>query len=77
MLGACGLSPIEEPRSSEDSLTAVLELLRDEVARMQLRVIDGQIRALNESIAELEWKIHGPYGPFIQSGGRAHFGERS
>jgi hypothetical protein len=43
MLSACGLSLIEEALSSEEKLTAVLELPRDEVARMQLRVIAGQI----------------------------------
>ena len=58
LVSACGLSPIEEALSSEEKLTAVLELLRDEVARMQLRVIAGQIRALNKSITELESSIH-------------------
>ena len=36
----------------------MLELPRDEVLRMQLRVIAGQIRTLDKSIAELEWNIH-------------------
>ena len=57
MLSACGLSLIAELLSSEDKLTAVLELPRDEVARMQLRVIAGQIRTLNKSIAELDLNI--------------------
>jgi hypothetical protein len=57
MLSACGLNLIEEALSSEEKLTAVLELPRDEVARMQLRVIAGQIRTLNKSIAELELNI--------------------
>ncbi|HEV8416850.1 MAG TPA: hypothetical protein VGQ49_24860 [Bryobacteraceae bacterium] len=58
MLSACGLNLIEEALSSEEKLTAVLELPRDEVLRMQLRVIAGQIRTLDRSIAELEWNIH-------------------
>jgi hypothetical protein len=57
-LSACGLNLMEEALSSEEKLTAVLELPLDEVARMQLRVIAGQIRTLNKSIAELEWNIH-------------------
>jgi|SRR5579872_7006779 len=58
MLSACGLNLTEEALSSEEKLTAVLKLPRDEVVRMQLRVIAGQIRTLDRSIAELEWNIH-------------------
>ncbi len=36
----------------------MLKLPRDEVVRMQLQVIAGQIRTLDRSIAELEWNIH-------------------
>jgi len=57
MLSACGLNMIEEALSSEEKLAALLELPRGEVVRMQLRVIAGQIRTLNKSIAELEWNI--------------------
>jgi hypothetical protein len=52
MLSACGLNLIEEALSSEEKLTALLELPRDELVRMQLRVIAGQIRTLDKSIAE-------------------------
>jgi len=58
ILSACGLNPVREALSSEEKLKTLLELPRDEVARMQLRVIAGQIRALNASIDELESSIH-------------------
>jgi transposase len=63
ILGACGLYRIEEALSSDEKLRQVLELVNDEVVRMQLRVIVEQIRTLNRSIAELERIIQRPHAP--------------
>jgi len=62
ILDACGLNGIEELLSSEKKMGKVPELLRDGVVRMQLRVIIGQIRTLNRTIAELEWIIERAQG---------------
>jgi transposase len=57
MLSARGLNLAKEALSSEKKLAEVLELPFDEIARIELRVIVGQIRSLNQSIAELEKTI--------------------
>jgi transposase len=54
ILNACGLNLTEEALSGEENLAELLELPRNEIVRMQLRVILRQIRALNTSIVELD-----------------------
>jgi transposase len=57
ILSARGLNLPKEALSSEKKLAEVLELPFDEIVRVELRVIVGQIRSLNQSIAELEKTI--------------------
>ena len=57
ILSARGLNLAKEALSSEKKLAEVLELPFDEIVRVELRVIVGQIRSLNQSIAELEKTI--------------------
>jgi hypothetical protein len=54
ILSACGLNLTEEIFTNEKNLAEVLERIRNEVVRMQLRVLVSQVRALNSDIAELE-----------------------
>ena len=58
ILSARGLNLAKEALSSEKKLAEVLELPFDEVVRIELRVIAGQIRNLNAGIAELEKTIN-------------------
>ena len=57
ILSARGLNLPKEALSSEKKLAEVLELPFDEIVQIELRVIVGQIRSLNQSIAELEKTI--------------------
>ena len=57
ILSARGLNLPREALSSEKKLTEVLELPFDEIVQIELRVLVGQIRSLNQSIAELEKTI--------------------
>src|ERR1700752_114375 len=57
ILSAGGLNLAKEALSSEKKLAEVLELPFDDIVRIELRVIVGQIRSLNKSIAELEKTI--------------------
>jgi transposase len=57
ILSARGLNLPKEALSSEKRLAEVLELPFDEIVQIELRVIVGQIRSLNQSIAELEKTI--------------------
>jgi transposase len=58
ILSARGLNLPKEALSSEKRLNEVLSLLPfDEIVQIELRVIVGQIRSLNKSIADLEKTI--------------------
>jgi transposase len=57
ILSARGLNLPKEALSSEKKLAEVLELPFDEIVQIELRVLVGQIRSLNQSIAELEKTI--------------------
>jgi hypothetical protein len=54
ILSACGRNIPPDALSNEEDLAEVLEVPRDELVRMRLRVIAGQIRALNKRIFELK-----------------------
>src|SRR5579863_8402446 len=57
ILSARGINLPKEALSSEKKLAEVLELPFEEIVQIELRVIVGQIRSLNQSIAELEKTI--------------------
>jgi len=57
VLSARGLNLPKEALSSEKRLNEVLSLPFDELVQIELRVIVGQIRSLNKSIAELDKAI--------------------
>ena len=57
ILSARGINLAKEALSSEKKLDEVLALLFDERVRIELRVIVGQIRSLNQSIRELDQTI--------------------
>lgn len=54
LLSARGLNLAKEALSSEKKLAEVLSLPFDELVLVELRVIVGQIRSLNQSIAQLD-----------------------
>jgi transposase len=62
ILSAHGINLRRERLSSDVALVEVLEMTFDPIIQMELRVIVGQIRAFNQSIAELE-KIIKAEGP--------------
>jgi transposase len=57
ILSARGLNLPKEALSSEKKLAEVLGLPFDEIVQIELRVLVGQIRSLNQSIGELEQTI--------------------
>ena len=57
ILSARGITLAKEALSSEKKLDEVLALPFDELVRIELRVIVGQIRSLNQSIRELDQTI--------------------
>jgi transposase len=57
ILSARGINLAKEALSSEKKLDEVLELPFEELVRIELRVIVGQIRSLNQSIRELDKTI--------------------
>jgi transposase len=57
LLSARGLNLAKEALSSEKKLAEVLSLPFEELVRVELRVMVGQIRSLNQSIGELDQAI--------------------
>lgn len=57
ILSARGINLAKEALSSEKKLNEVLDLPFDELVRIELRVIVGQVRSLNQSIGELDQTI--------------------
>ena len=57
ILSACGINLAKEALSREKKLDEVLSLSFDQLVQIELQVIVGQIRSLNESIRELDRTI--------------------